>query len=261
MNMTLKEPYYMIEFSASAVMFEIRINDVPLLTLNVKGQASTVVPMNYLILESGKQQLNITVLPVLGKMDFIKNSSFRATVKLFDVVNGFKFIEDSVNYKTPSIDEDKPIPVFNYQGVFYAEVPYKLVAWQNSTDLSEIEDLQGKVDKQYSHVEDIIKSQKYNSLRKMLEQRENNMAISMYLSEEEKNSRIDDLIKDIENGFVVVPRMLTDKLMIYGNNKLVSLKKENGSSALLLRNEKIKEDLNLDLMLHIEQGSKELSII
>lgn len=259
--MILQEPYYVIEFSASAVMFEIRINDVPLLILNVEGQASTIVPMNYLILESGKQQLNITVLPVLGEMKFIQNSSFRATVKLYDVVNGFRFIEESIKYKTPDIEEDKPIPVFNYQDIFYVEIPYKLVAWQNSKKLSEIEDLRQKVDEQYKIIENIIKNHQFNTLRNILAKRENNMAISMYLSEDEKKSRLNDFIHDVENGFKIVPHTIEDQLMIYGNKKLVSLRKKDGSSALLLSNDETEEELNLDLTFHLEQGNNELTII
>jgi len=259
--MMLQEPYYMIEFSASAVMFEIRINDVPLLTLNVEGQASTIVPMNYLILESGKQQISINVLPVLGKIKFIENSSFRATVKLYDVVDDFNFIEDSVEYKTPDIEEDKLIPAFNYQDIFYAEVPYKLVAWQDSNDLSKIEDLRQKVDEQYRMIENIIKTRQFLLLQEMLEQRENNAAISMYLSEDEKKSRINDFIYDADNGFKIVPHSKEDQLILYGNNRLASLRKIDGSSALLLSNDETEEDLCLELMLHIEKGSNELAII
>ena len=232
-----------------------------MLTLNVEGQVGTRLPMNYLILESGKQQLDITVLPILGEMSFIENSSFRATVMLYDVVDGFKFIKDFVTYKMPDIDEENLIPVFNYQTVFHAEVPYKLVAWQNSKDLSEIEDLRQKVEERYRFVENLIVKGQYSALQQMLQERENNVAISMYLSEDEKKSRLNEFIHDAENGFKVVPHTIEDQLVVYGNNKLVSLRKIDGDSALLLSNDETEEDLFLDIQFHIKQDGNELTII
>ena len=257
----LKKPYYVIEFNASAVMFEIKINDVPLLILNVEGQASTMVPMNHLILESGIQELSINVIPVIGNTNFIKNSSYRSVIKLFDVSNGFKFEKDILFYKMTDIKEGELMPAFSYQDVFYAEVPYNLVAWKYSEDLSEIDDLRTMLDEQYIKLENIISNRQYNTLKSLIQEREDNIEKSMYLDKEERNSRFDELIEDFENGFTIIPHTAKDKLIIFGNNKLVSLIKEDGNSALMLNNEETEEELNIEVKFHIKSNCLELSII
>ncbi len=39
----------MLEFTAISCMFEIRVNDNPVLTMNLSGQASSGFPINYAI--------------------------------------------------------------------------------------------------------------------------------------------------------------------------------------------------------------------
>ena len=41
------KPYYMIDFSASACLFEIRINDYPVIQMNIEGRVSSMIPINY----------------------------------------------------------------------------------------------------------------------------------------------------------------------------------------------------------------------
>ena len=59
-------PYYMIDFSGSACMFEIRVNDYPVITQDVEGQVSSMIPINYAILKDGIQTISATVLPYSG---------------------------------------------------------------------------------------------------------------------------------------------------------------------------------------------------
>lgn len=56
----------MIDFSASACLFEIRINDYPVIHMNVEGQAASIVPINYAILKSGIQTVSVAILPNIG---------------------------------------------------------------------------------------------------------------------------------------------------------------------------------------------------
>jgi len=49
-------------------------------------------------------------------------------------------------------------------------------------------------------------------------------------------------------------------MLIYGHDKLVSLKKMDGSSALLFVNSE-GDELSLDLRLHLPQGSRDFLVI
>ncbi|MBF8455572.1 hypothetical protein IV494_00115 [Kaistella sp. G5-32] len=46
----IKKPYYMIDFSASACLFEIRINDYPVAHMDIAGQVASTIPINFAIL-------------------------------------------------------------------------------------------------------------------------------------------------------------------------------------------------------------------
>lgn len=67
--MMLKQPYYMLDFSASACLFEIRINDYPVIHMNIPGQIATSIPINYAILNSGIQNILVTILQLLKKIN------------------------------------------------------------------------------------------------------------------------------------------------------------------------------------------------
>jgi hypothetical protein len=255
----IKEPYYMIEFDASACMFEIQINKVSLLTLNVEGQVASTNPINYLILESGLQQLDITVYPNIGKTQFDKNSDFSAIVKLFDVSDGFDEIEDII---TCRIDEgEKILPVYKYKNCFTAEVPYKLTAWQESVDLDTIENLRKKVVSAYIKLQDIITKGQYNTFRKMLREREENMAISLYLDKESSEARLDRLIHRFQNGYEIEPLSDTEIMHLYADNRLVGLKTVEGDSALRLRHKETNQTLTIEVLFHLKQGETELSVM
>ncbi|MCL2132084.1 MAG: hypothetical protein FWH36_06500 [Lentimicrobiaceae bacterium] len=64
----------------------------------------------------------------------------------------------------------------------------------------------------------------------------------------------------IKEGFKVVPSSAKDIMLIYGHDKLVSLKKMDGSSALLFVNSE-GDELSLDLRLHLPQGSRDFLVI
>lgn len=60
------QPYYTISFSVAACNFEILVNDIPVVTLETKGQISTNIPINYAIYKSGKQFITAIIKPLTG---------------------------------------------------------------------------------------------------------------------------------------------------------------------------------------------------
>jgi hypothetical protein len=63
----LKNPYYLVDFSASICNFEICINDVPAFIHNGGRIISSHYPINHFIFESGKQEIKFKVLPLQGE--------------------------------------------------------------------------------------------------------------------------------------------------------------------------------------------------
>jgi len=258
--MMINQPYYMLDFSASACMFDIRINDYPVLILNVEGQVSTMLPINNAILESGEQNISARVMPVLGQHELDPNAELKFDIKLFDVANDFVFQKQFNEYKSEPVNEKK-IPALNYESVFWVDVPYKQDAWQNGQKLTDNKKMRSELEIAYNQISDLIKSKNYDKFRQLLANREQNIAKSMYLSENEANARIDDLIEDFENGFNVMPLPNDAVMHIYAYGKVAALKKLNGESALYLYSKKTQENLMLDISFYIPKGKNTFEVI
>jgi hypothetical protein len=249
-NMEIQEPYYVVNFNAKACLFELFLNNVPLFRLDVQGMTGTEFPMNNLILSSGKQQLSVKVMPCLGETTFRKGSAFSTKIVLFDVVDGFKLIKEEQEHEMPSMSENMP-PIYAYTTVFEANVPYRLQAWQNSKDLSEIESLKSLILEEYDRIKYIVENKIYDALKAIVAQREQNAAISMYLSEEQSARRINKLIYNLENGFRLVPLSGSEVLHLYADGKLAALRTMDGNIALWFEHTESKERFSLDLFFHL----------
>jgi hypothetical protein len=255
----ITQPYYYIDFSASECFFEIRINDVPALCFDMDKQVSTAMPVNHLILEPGKQMVEIIILPNLGNIKFDKNAYFKASLQLRDVLNKFELINEKQLYSFEA--ENSELPAVNHKDSFIADVPFKINSWQFSQNLKDIDDIRELVDNTYRNIENTIANKQFAQLINMLKKREDNIGKAMYLSEIAKNKRMAGLLEDFENGFIIEPTTPKDILNFCGYGKLAYLRKQTGESALKLVNKQTEEEMNIEIMLHLEKGATELSII
>ncbi len=255
----IERPYYVIDYSAAACKFEIRINDIPVFSYEVRGQTGTELPINNLIPESGLQTVNIRILP-LEDGDFLdKNADFSFSILLYDVSDGFIFKKKFEKYKSAPVTSD--IPSIVMEETFEAEVPYKLDAWQHSKDLRKVENLKEKVLKVYNHLYELLKNKNYEAFRKIIYQREYNAAISMHLSKEASADRVEGLIKDCENGYEIdtIPE---DVFLIFeANGKMVKLVDIDGDPAIFFFNEEEEMMMGLEIHLHMKKGCDVLEVI
>lgn len=254
-------PYYTIDFSASACMFEIRVNDYPVIILNIEGQVATTIPINYAILKSGEQTISVSILPLLGESRIDTKAELKFDIKLFDVTNDFIFKEMFGAYQSQKVEEDKILPVINYHSTFLADVPYELKAWEEGENLKDVKDMNKKLFKAYADISEYIKTKDYDSFVKAIAKREENMVKSMYLSKEEALSRTSELIDDFKNGFKMIPVDSNSILHICGHGKVASFKKPNGESAFHLLNEDTQEELMLDITFYIPKGKTKFEVI
>jgi len=254
--------YYVIDFLAKDCFIDIRVNDVPIISMNVVGQISTIYPVNTAILESGKQQVSYKILPILGEFNLRDSVDFLASVCLFDASGErIKKVNEIDKYKLEKDNTGIPIPLYTYSKLFNAEVQYKLNSWQNSINLNDIDNLRELVDKAYKKIERIVSSKQINFFEELLKEKENNSCMCMYLSEELKNQRMIGLTKKLSGGFQVIPSTPQDIMFIYGFGKLVGLRTPSGDSALRLYNSETKQGMSLDVLFHLKKDKQELSII
>lgn len=254
------KPYYMIDFSASACMFEIRINDYPVITQNIEGQVASMIPINFAILGSGVQTITANILPISGEVELDTAADLRLKVMLFDVSNDFVFQEQYDEFQSEPIGERK-LPVMLMAGTFTAKVPYLLKAWQDGQDLGNFKDVASKLYTAYNAIASNINTGKYDLFKEKISRRENNMVTSMYLSQTEAQARLAELVTDFRSGFKMMPIPQGSVIQIYANKKVAALKKLNGESALYLTNAETQEELMLDLSFYIPEGKTEFEVI
>ena len=228
--------------------------------MDIEGQVASTIPINFAILESGKQTLSLTVLPNFGELKLSPKADLKFNLKLFDVSNDFVFEKQFGEYQSKAIDEQS-IPALQDTDVFDAEIPYKLEAWQNGLNLKDLDDCRKKLEIAYNKVIKMINDNEFEKYKALISKRENNMAASMYLSKGESEGRVNDLIQDFNSGFKIKLLAEDSVMFLYGQNKVAMLKKPNGESALYLENTDTEEELMLDISFYIPEGKSEFEII
>jgi hypothetical protein len=254
-------PYYVIDFSAAYCMFDIRVNDVSVITMNLEGQAATMIPINHAILQSGQQTISAKILPLQGSTQLEPAAQLKFDIKLFDVSNDFQFKESFASYVSSPVDASVQIPTIQHSDHFTAKVPYTLDAWQNGQELKNNQTMLEQLRSACLNIQTILKNKQYEVFKQKMMAHEKNMATSMYFSKEESAKRLDELIADFQSGFEVMPLPEKVVLHILGNGKLATFKKPNGDSALYLYNKDTKEELMLDINFYLPQGKQQMEII
>ncbi|MGM9476734.1 hypothetical protein ACS5PU_09895 [Pedobacter sp. GSP4] len=228
--------------------------------MNVEGQVASNIPINFAILKSGTQSISLTILPNPGDLELHPKSEVKFDIKLFNCSNDFVFNQQFGDYKSELVGENK-IPLLKYVNSFKAEVPYQLEAWQKGKDLKHINHCREKLELAYQQVARIIRDGRFDDYNKLISKREENMAVSMYLSKGESSARFAELIADFKSGFHISPIPKDSLMFLCADNKVAFLKKVNGESALYLENSETQEELMLDISFYIPEGSEEFEVI
>lgn len=257
----MTEPYYMINFSAAACLFEIRVNDQPVLTMNLTGQVSTALPINYTISSSGKQQITVKILPILGSSELSKKALLNYSVRFYDTFGGFTLLDTFDGFESEPVKENA-LPIITGGSFFEAEIPYTLKDyWKNGENIEDIKDYHLKIKKAYKEIANTIVKGNYDVLKQKMQDREYNMSTSMYLSAEDSQNRLNGMISDFKNGYdqFIFDEKALPIISAYG--KKVSLKSLNGDPALSFGNEKEKEQIMLDLEFYWSKETNSFEII
>lgn len=256
------QPYYQLDFSAAFCLFEVRVNDVLVFTMNLEGQTSTMIPINSAILESGKQQISIKVLPLAGQKLLHPSAQFSYNIKVFDAANDLNFKEQLPGtYAVAKVDPAKKQTVLTQTADFNATVPYAITAYQKGTDLASVSGLKDKLQGAYQQLSSLIKKGDVEQIKKLIANRESVAAVTMYLNKEESDDRMAGIVSNLKSGYKLEPIPADAVLKIFGNGKLATLIRPNGEPALILKNEKAQEQLQLEFSFFIPAGKTDLEII
>lgn len=257
----IKEPYYTIEFIAISCFFEILVNDICIFSMESEGQMSPNIPINYAIYETGIQNLEIIIKPLAGNLFLTSSSEFKYKISLYDTANeNFNFVKN-FEFEDIKVTKDKNIPKLVRKSVFDAKVEYKLTRWDNAIELKDIKNLEERLFNSYNELIDLIRKSAFIELSNKIENRENNMAISMYFNTEQSKARINSLIQDVKSGFEILPLSNDLLLKINGFGKIASYKKLNGEPAISFLNKETREELMLDITFYIPDGKTEFEVI
>lgn len=256
------QPYYQLDFSAAFCLFEVKVNDVLVFTMNLDGQTATMIPINSAILESGKQQIEIRVLPLSGQKSLHPSARFKYNVQVFDPANDLNFKEQLAGeYAVAKVDPTKKQTILTQKSDFNAEVPYSIAAYQKATDLTAVSGLKDKLNGAYQQLSNLLKKADTEQLKKMIANRESIAVVTMYLNKEESDDRMEGIVSNLKSGYKLAPIPADAVVKIFGNGKLATLIRPNGESALVLKNEKDQEQLELEFTFFIPAGKTDLEII
>lgn len=256
------KPFYSVNFNARMCHMKITINEIPLFSMEVDGQCSTRYPFNHLLLESGRATIKYEARPLKGEVQLRKDAYLSCEVELFDLESAnYQPISSMASYETPKID-DTIIPYFMYKDIFQVNLPYTLGGWKQSVKLDRFDDhLRPMVFMKYNSIIAMMRNHSFSQYENAFRERESIMGTCLYMSESDKQDRIKEVREAILNCSEIVPLSGTDKLELAADGRLVRLVKQDGESALRVRNDIEGEVTAFELWLHMKPGSTELTII
>ncbi|RBQ09054.1 hypothetical protein [Pedobacter miscanthi] len=256
------QPYYQIDFSAALCLFEVRVNDVLVFMLDLPGQTSSTMPINQAILQSGKQQISVKLLPMAGQKVLSPDASFKYTIKVYDAAKNLDFKEQLPGeYAVEKVNPAKKQASLSQTATFNAEVPYTVNAYQTGTDLKSVAGLNDKLHRAYQKLAEMIAKGDLEELKKLITNREELAAVTMYLSKEESDGRMKSMLGDLKSGFKMLPIPANAQVKLSANGKIASLVTPTGGSVIKLRNEKAQEEMELEFTFYIPVGKTALEII
>ena len=256
-------PIYELAFKGVSCMFELRVNDVLLHTVDsVGGHVSSVLPINVGILQSGKQQISVKILPLAGKQVLNPNAEVQYQIRVIDLANLKREERLLSEYAVVKVDPAKKEPYLTHTTYFDANVPYSIKAYQAGTDLTTVTGLKEKLLDAYKQVGAIAAKGDAEQLKRLLANSEIIASTTMYASKEASNERISEFMAILKSGFKLEPVPANATMKIFANGKLAGLFKPDGSPALTFINAKKKgEELSLELSFYIPKGKTELEAI
>ena len=255
------KPFYTLNFNARVCKMSVSVGGVPLIRLEVKGQCSSRIPFNNLLLESGYATIRYEALPLKGDLHLRKEAYLDCEVELYDLDTGNEPVSKMAHYES-SPHDDKLLPLIVNEKVFPVTVPYTIVGWQKSVNLDRYENyIRTMVFNKYNSIIAMMKSRDFVQYESAFRDRVEILGTCFYMTKDkvdECNKATEELII---NSSRIVPLSELDIIEYAAEKRLVRLIKTDGNSSLRVVNDEEEEETTIDLWLHIKPGSSQLTII
>lgn len=244
--------YFLLDITIRECLFEIRVNDIPVLSKNLKGQTSTKIPINYALgaRDNSVHSIEIKMLPILGEFSLGEESGFEYRVMEFDVTKGFDFISQSE--PVDFINSNK-LSLYVHKDKIEAKTPRFIDQHSRSTNLEDVDDIKAKLINASNDILKAIEQGDFDTFEKLVLPREQSMKKAMWLTDEASKMRIKKYFNIAQKGFS--PVYVKDAVpVLFHENKGAVLRNFKGDSAISLYNEKSDQTMHLDMSFHIPEG-------
>ncbi|WP_428230703.1 hypothetical protein [Flavobacterium sp.] len=278
-NYKINNPYYELYPNLNCAG-KVLVNDVPVFSFlgqdSKDGILDGSVPINHIVLQSGKYKVVGKLLPRFGQKTLTENDGMNISFNLSDIDN-WKETKHSffpeLNSPGPSFDKNnkitspvKGLPFFEIAAEIEVELPFVLDGWQNSVDLSKIEKsiIKQKVLEFFIQIHALLKEHNASKFLELSKEKEDLQTKAFYFNSIRKQEVRDSIINLFNKKLDVLPLNEAElKLEFYGYGKLVSLVRLDGSSALQFKKNIAEGERNIELevKLHARTLEKGLSII
>lgn len=281
------EPFYYLFVSHEACYFEILVNGLPVYHNYDLGQVVTPIDIYSAINKTGKQTITYKLYPQTESQE----GEGVKTLVDFTNIKIEVFQRNKVNTGKNAFANEKPIithtsltegdgrtfvgngkDYYQYSFTFDAAVPYENAGWENSTDLSKMnqKELLMKTENAYKQVWQMQNQEKVDDFFALLYSKEKENAQCEYSTKNDLEESLANYLEPHSAKDYKMQPLENYKMVLYGGGRLVRLEQTStdrrlkGESALWSKYKD--EDGNVianftSLYLHIPKGKTNFEII
>jgi hypothetical protein len=243
-----KEPYYLVDFTSSICNFEIFLNDMPAFIHHEGGSMSSHYPINHFILETGKQEIKIRLLPIKGEGKLREDGYVK--IKVFSYDSSTSNYDDTFEvfkYETPDLSKHE-LPIIEVINEFVATVPYKIEGWKNAIEQQKEMESKIQAESFYKKIYALFKEKNVNELAKLFLIKFNEVDTSMYLIED-NNQSLNNLFIRLENEkFILqdIPDLLN--IQYFGGSRVLNLVRKDNLPIIYYKNNETNEEFSYPIL-------------
>lgn len=282
-----EKPFYYLNPTINCAG-RIFVNDVPVAQYlgdkSKEGMLTGQSPINHVVLEGGKYKVRGEMFPRPGNNALTYDSGMTIEFKVYDNDNWketrLDFSPEIHSPKPKLVPNDDPnaktankfaspvegLPVYKIETEIEVELPFKLDGWQNSLDLSTME--KGKLFEEtyayYLQIFAVLREHNAPVFWEMSKEKEELQAAAFYFNEKQRKEIRQSIVSLFNENLEVIPLNEEElKMEVWGNGKLVSLIRKDGTPALQFKSPDPEKEGNveLDIKLHKRSEEKGFSII
>lgn len=263
-----EKPEYSLQVFSANCRWEILLNDVPVYkNFSEQEGFSGRLPLNFNILQTGKQDLQVKILPMAGETELGEFSTFKISLKWKrDISNGDDFVS-LFNYELPA-DSIKSLPVFEYKHTFEATVPYTLTGWNNAKQLNEIQYIEKQLLRKMEEARKIVISQNTQKYNTFIINLLKDKCQAFYATPQKTEYELNDVF-DVEKEYLENIKYLPIEdyeVVFYANGRLATLENKTDKNSVVRFTATYKEDKSpftgyYDFIYFIPENGSELEVI